>query len=100
MLKGNYDNIIADLSNPDKMSEALVRLNDQLAQDETDYNNLKYDRDSLKNSNDTLRDTNAKLALRVTQHVDAIKQTVESERDYFKELTTDIFEKLEGKSNG
>lgn len=95
MKKSDYESIIQDLSNPDKVAEAILSLNDKLTQDESEFNMLVCNNNTLKISNDTLRDTNAKLALRVTSTVDTLKKEVEQERDYYKELEQDILEGLE-----
>lgn len=55
----DYTAIIDKLSNPDTAAEGLVDLDAQLKKDEEDYN-------KIFESNNTLRDTNSKLALRIT----------------------------------
>lgn len=95
MKKSEYESIIKDLSNPDKVAEAILSLSDKLTQDESEYNTLIDSNNTLKTSNDTLRDTNAKLALRVTSTVENLKENNEQERDYYKELEQDILEGLE-----
>lgn len=54
-----YSEIITQLSNPDLAAEGLVNLKAKLEADEKDYA-------TLSTSVATLRDTNAKLALRIT----------------------------------
>lgn len=68
-----YESIIKQVSNPDTLAEGLVNLREQLKTDEANYNNLL-------NSNNTLRDTNAKLALRITNDV-SIKNEPELSRE-------------------
>ena len=63
MKKTDYDNIIAMLGNPDTVGEGLISLSNQLEKDESDFNRLN---DSVN----TLRDTNSKLALKITNIVD------------------------------
>ncbi|MBD5522498.1 MAG: hypothetical protein HDR03_14965 [Lachnospiraceae bacterium] len=77
MTKSAYDSIVSDLANPDKFSEALVRLNDQLTKDEADFITIQADKDKLTNSVNDLRDTNAKLALRITQPVQQTQEVQE-----------------------
>lgn len=55
----DYAGIVEKLSNPDTAAEGLVDLDAQLKKDEEDYN-------KIFESNNTLRDTNSKLALRIT----------------------------------
>ena len=63
MKKTDYDGIIAMLGNPDTVGEGLINLSNQLEKDESDFNRLN---DSVN----TLRDTNSKLALKITNIVD------------------------------
>lgn len=63
MKKTDYDNIIEMLGNPDTVGEGLISLSNQLEKDESDFNRLS---DSVN----TLRDTNSKLALKITNIVD------------------------------
>ena len=69
----DYESIIKQVSNPDTLAEGLVNLREQLKTDEVNYNNLVT-------SNNTLRDTNAKLALRITNDV-SIKNEPELSRE-------------------
>ena len=68
-----YESIIKQVSNPDTLAEGLVNLREKLKTDEANYK-------SLVNSNNTLRDTNAKLALRITNDV-SIKNEPELSRE-------------------
>lgn len=63
MKKTDYDGIIAMLGNPDTVGDGLISLSNQLEKDESDFNRLN---DSVN----TLRDTNSKLALKITNIVD------------------------------
>lgn len=63
MRANDYDTIIKQISNPDTMSEGLVQLSDKLKNDELEYN-------KIIESNNNLRDTNSKLALRITNGVE------------------------------
>lgn len=58
----SYNSIIEKISNPDTLAEGLVDLKTALGADEADYK-------KLEESNATLRDTNARLALRITEPV-------------------------------
>lgn len=66
MRADDYSNIIKQISDPDTMSEGLVQLSEKLKTDEMDYNRLVE-------SNNNLRDTNSKLALRITNGVEPKK---------------------------
>ena len=83
----NYDAIITTLSNPDTFAEGLVQLNEQLKTDATNYTNLV-------NSNNNLRDTNARLALRVTNTV-VPEKTEETPDQTFDRLFTSRFKQKE-----
>ena len=67
MKKSDYDEIITKLSNPDLQADGLVELSEKLAADETAFN-------EMSKSIDSLRDTNAKLALRITTPLEAPKE--------------------------
>lgn len=62
MKVSDYADIISKLSNPDTSAEGLVELNDRLKIDEEEYT-------KITESVNTLRDTNSKLALRVTENI-------------------------------
>ena len=66
MKADDYNNIIKQISDPDTMSEGLVQLSEKLKTDEMDFNRLVE-------SNNNLRDTNSKLALRITNGVESKK---------------------------
>lgn len=77
----NYEGIIGKLSNPDLMADGLTELSEQLKKDEADYN-------SIVTSNNNLRDTNSKLALRITNVIDPPKPEPTREEVFY-----DKFEK-------
>lgn len=79
MKKEAYDEIVKTISNPDTLAEGIVKLREQIDTDVADYN-------ALLNSRDTLRDTNAKLALRITNDV-----SIKSEPQLSKEEKTQQF---------
>lgn len=79
MKKESYDEIVKTISNPDTLAEGIVKLREQIDADVADYN-------ALLNSRDTLRDTNAKLALRITNDV-----SIKSEPQLSKEEKTQKF---------
>lgn len=92
MKKSDYEKIIKLISNPDTLAEGLVELDTQLTNDEADYN-------KISESVNTLRDTNARLALRITTPV-TIEPT-EPEVDKTQELIDSIKADLKGDlSNG
>ena len=66
MRADDYNNIIKQISDPDTMSEGLVQLSEKLKTDEMEYNRIVE-------SNNNLRDTNSKLALRITNGVEPKK---------------------------
>ena len=79
MKKEAYDEIVKTISNPDTLAEGIVKLREQIDLDVADYN-------ALLNSRDTLRDTNAKLALRITNDV-----SIKSEPQLSREEKTQKF---------
>lgn len=84
----DYNDIITTLSNPDTAADGLVRLKEKLTADETEYNNL------LKSNND-LRDTNSKLALKITSPVEVKEpEHVETNDEKFYRLFTSKFEEV------
>lgn len=78
MTLDNYNDVIAKLGNPDTIAEGLVDLNSQLQKDIDEYK-------AIKSSNDSLRDTNSRLALRITKGVSDINEPVD-EKDPFDNL--------------
>ena len=62
MKKSDYNDIITKISNPDTMAEGIVDLTNKLEADEKDFERIS------KSIND-LRDTNSKLALKITNVV-------------------------------
>ena len=83
MKKEAYDEIVKTISNPDTLAEGIVKLREQIDADVADYN-------ALLNSRDTLRDTNAKLALRITNDV-SIKSEPQLSREEKTKKFTDQF---------
>lgn len=83
MIKSDYDGIIKQLSNPDTMSEALIQLSEKLKTDEVEFNRLIE-------SNNNLRDTNSRLALRLTNNVEPVKPEPTNE-EIFNDLFTSRF---------
>lgn len=81
MKRSDYDDILKSLSEPDKVADAIVLLNEKLTSDEADFN-------KLVDSNASLRDTNAKLALRITTPVEV--EEPKQEVDLFEQLKIDI----------
>lgn len=73
MRASDYTEIIQQVSNPDTLAEGLVNLRERLRTDELSYQ-------ELVNSNNTLRDTNGKLAARITTDV-TIKNEPELTRE-------------------
>lgn len=67
MKRSDYDEIITKLSNPDLQADGLVELAERLKADEAAFNDMSK-------SIDNLRDTNAKLALRITTPLEANKE--------------------------
>lgn len=67
MKRSDYDEIITKLSNPDLQADGLVELAERLTADEAAFNDMSK-------SIDNLRDTNAKLALRITTPLEASKE--------------------------
>lgn len=67
MKKADYSNIIKMISNPDTLAEGLVELDSLLDRHEQEYTDMN-------NSVNTLRDTNARLALRITSPVQEVKE--------------------------
>lgn len=67
MKRSDYDEIITKLSNPDLQADGLVELAERLTADEAAF-------DDMSKSIDNLRDTNAKLALRITTPLEASKE--------------------------
>lgn len=74
MKKSDYNDIITKISNPDTMAEGIVDLTNKLEADEKDFERIS------KSIND-LRDTNSKLALKITNVV----QDTPSEEDLAKQ---------------
>ena len=62
MKKSDYNDIITKISNPDTMAEGIIDLTNKLEADEKDFERIS------KSIND-LRDTNSKLALKITNVV-------------------------------
>lgn len=90
MKKADYDGIIALLGNPDTVADGLVQLSEKLTTDENEFN-------SLNASVNTLRDTNAKLALKVTSPAVNVETPKEKTPDEtFDELFTSHFRLNEG----
>lgn len=77
MKADDYNNIIKQISDPDTMSEGLVQLSEKLKTDEMDFNRLVE-------SNNNLRDTNSKLALRITNGVEPKKPEPTNEEIFDK----------------
>lgn len=75
MNASEYEAIIQKISNPDTLAEGLVELNDKLKNDEDTYNRLVE-------SNNSLRDTNSKLALRITTPIEVNKEPEVKEETY------------------
>ena len=67
----DYEVIIGQLLDDNLRSEAIVSLTDLLKADEAKYNSINNEIKELTESNTKLRDTNSKLALRVTGLVEA-----------------------------
>lgn len=92
MKKAEYDEILKNLADPDQAAQALVDLATKLAADETEFTNLT-------NSVNTLRDTNAKLALRITAPVTEPK--TEPEKDPYETFVAQLRENFgDGGENG
>ena len=81
----NYEQIIQSVSNPDTMADGIVQLTEQLRADEQAYNNLVQ-------SVNSLRDTNARLALRITNPV--------NEPDIKQPTNIDLFEDFVNRVGG
>lgn len=79
----DYKDIITSISNPDTMSEGLIMLNEQLKNDEMSFN-------KLMDSNNNLRDTNARLALRITSGVE-VKEVEPTNEEIFENLFSSKF---------
>lgn len=84
MKADDYNTIIRTISNPDTMSDGLVQLSEKLKSDELEFN-------KLTESNNNLRDTNSKLALRITNNVEPEKHEPTND-EIFNELFTSKFE--------
>lgn len=85
MTKADYNDIITSLSNPDTVSDGLVRLSEKLLADEQQFSKLT---ESINN----LRDTNAKLALRITTPVEIKEPEAEkTDEQLFDELFSSKF---------
>ena len=79
----DYNNIITKLSNPDSFAEGLTDLSEKLRNDEVDYN-------KLVDSNNNLRDTNSRLALKITNVVDTSKDDIDPEIQRNTELENEF----------
>lgn len=88
----DYSNIIEKLSNPDTAAEGLVDLNTQLGVDAKAY-------EDLQKSNDTLRDSNSKLALRITGVTIPPETPPDPEPDYISIYSKSVTEKIGGVVN-
>lgn len=87
MRKADYSDIITLLGNPDTVAEGLVKLSDKLTVDEAEFGRLTE-------SNNSLRDTNAKLALRITEPVKVTEPEKEkTDEEIFNDLFTSQFNK-------
>lgn len=80
MKASNYESVLQKISNPDTLADGLVELNDMLKTDETEFN-------KLVESNNSLRDTNSKLALRITTPVETKVEPEVPEETYEDFLT-------------
>lgn len=92
MKKDNYTAIIEKLSNPDTFADALIDLSSQLDNDCNEYN-------KLVESNNNLRDTNSKLALRVTETVKIDNSTDNNDEDTPEKIYGDFINKLKSDLN-
>lgn len=81
MVKTDYDKIIEQLANPDTVADAIAQLSEQLDKDVKAY-------DGLVQSNDVLRDTNAKLALRITAPINNVGSEPTHEPTYDEMLAS------------
>lgn len=87
----DYKGIIEKIGNPDTIAEGLVDLNSQLQKDFDDYK-------AVKASNDTLRDTNSKLALRITETVKTDDKDLQEQEqeDVYDTFMNQLTENLKG----
>lgn len=83
MRADDYKEIIQSISNPDTMSEGLIQLSEKLKTDEFEFN-------KIVESNNNLRDTNSKLALRITTGVPE-KAPEPTNEEIFENLFTSKF---------
>lgn len=86
MNTSEYEAIIQKISNPDTLAEGLVELNDKLKNDEDTYNRLVE-------SNNNLRDTNSKLALRITTPIE-VKEEPEVKEETYEEFLSRLKEDI------
>lgn len=94
----DYQPILADLQNPDKAAAAIVSLKEQIEKDIPVFETLTSTVQNSQSTIDTLRDTNAKLALRITTPVQQQQQqTIETDEQIFDKLFTSQFKKEETK---
>lgn len=87
MKKDNYTSIIEKLSNPDTFADGLIDLNSQLDNDCNEY-------EKLVTSNNSLRDTNSKLALRVTETVKLDNNTDNNVEETPEKIYGDFIDRL------
>lgn len=80
-----YRGLLADMQNPDKQGEALIKIIDGLESDLSQRDTLVSECENLNATINTLRDTNAKLVLRVTEPVQP-QQDPEPEKTPDEEL--------------
>lgn len=79
-----YKNLAIQLADPTKLVETIEQLNKALDADFNDITKMKTDYDSQLNS---LRDTNAKLALRLT---DGYKPTENTDEQFYNDIENEM----------
>lgn len=84
MKVAEYNDVITMLGNPDTVSEGLIQLSEKLKTDELEYN-------KIVDSNNNLRDTNSKLALRITNTIPPEKHVEPTNEEIFDNLFASKF---------
>lgn len=82
MNKESYKSLLAKLADPTTVADTIVELNNLLDKDIKAVDDMKADYDSKLNA---LRDTNAKLALRLT---DGNPDTHDDEDKFYTDIET------------
>lgn len=70
MTLDEYNKVLSELTDPDKVGNAILKLKDEIAIDFTKIDELSKKNEELSNKVSELRDTNNRLILKVTSPIE------------------------------